>query len=115
MSDLDEVVSEFLVESHENLDQLDRDLLALEEDPFSPGTLASVFRTFHTIKGTCGFLGYGNLERVTHASENLLSLLRDGTLSLSPPPPCCTPSTRCGRCWRRSRRPGRTATATTLT
>ncbi len=83
MSELDEVLSEFLVESYENLDQLDQDLLALEEDPTSRDTLASVFRTIHTIKGTCGFLGFGTLESVAHAGENLLRLLRDGDLVLT--------------------------------
>ena len=81
---IDEVVGEFLVESHEALDQLDQDLVALEDDP-SPEILASIFRTMHTIKGTCGFLGFGRLEAVTHAAENLLSPLREGELPVSPP------------------------------
>ena len=34
--EMDEVIREFLVESNENLDQLDNDLLALEEDPSNP-------------------------------------------------------------------------------
>ena len=33
MEEIDEIVGEFLVESHENLDQLDSDLVALEQDP----------------------------------------------------------------------------------
>ncbi|MCW2509207.1 MAG: Chemotaxis protein histidine kinase, partial [Modestobacter sp.] len=33
MEGLDDIVEEFLVESHENLDQLDQDLVALEQDP----------------------------------------------------------------------------------
>lgn len=82
--ELDEVVREFLVESYENLDQLDRDLVELEQEPESTETLSSVFRTIHTIKGTCGFLGFGRLEGVTHVGENLLARLRDGRLSLSP-------------------------------
>src|SRR5689334_21152425 len=83
MDDLDDVVREFLVESHENLDQLDRDLVALEKDPQSHERLASVFRTIHTIKGTCGFLGFGKLESVAHVGESLLSRLRDGELLLT--------------------------------
>ena len=79
MDDLDDVVREFLVESHENLDQLDRDLVALEKDPQSRERLASVFRTIHTIKGTCGFLGLPRLEAVAHAAENVLGRYRDGT------------------------------------
>jgi two-component system chemotaxis sensor kinase CheA len=81
---MDEIVQEFLVESHENLDQLDRDLVELEQNPQSRDLLSSVFRTIHTIKGTSGFLAYGHLEKVTHVGENLLSRLRDGALSLTP-------------------------------
>src|SRR5438128_1767504 len=78
----DAIVKEFLVESYENLDRLDRDLVSLEQDPTSHSTLASVFRTIHTIKGTCGFLGFSRLEAVTHRGESLLSRLRDGELVL---------------------------------
>jgi two-component system chemotaxis sensor kinase CheA len=79
---VDEIVSEFLVESHENLDQLDQDLVKLEQDPRNTDILASIFRTIHTIKGTCGFLGFEKLEKVSHVGENLLSKLRDGELQL---------------------------------
>jgi two-component system chemotaxis sensor kinase CheA len=81
---MDEIVAEFLVESIESLDRLDRDLLALERDPGSRDALASIFRTVHTIKGTCGFLGFGRLERVAHAAESLLAGLRDGSRSMTP-------------------------------
>jgi two-component system chemotaxis sensor kinase CheA len=83
MDALDEIVAEFLVESYDNLDQLDRDLLALEQDPSSTGMLASVFRTIHTIKGTSGFLAFHHLEKVTHVGESLLSKLRDGHIALN--------------------------------
>ena len=73
-----EVIDEFLVESHENLDQLDRDFVTLERAPGDLEVLASVFRTIHTIKGTGGFLAFGHLESVTHVGESLLSRLRDG-------------------------------------
>src|SRR3990170_2277112 len=82
--EMEEVVKEFLVESYENLDQLDRDLVALEEAPGDPARLASIFRTIHTIKGTCGFFSFSKLESVTHVGENLLSRLRDGEIGLTP-------------------------------
>ena len=84
MEVMDDIVTEFLVESHENLDQLDRDLVALERDPGSRELLSSIFRTVHTIKGTCGFLAFGTLESVTHVGESLLSRLRDGEMTLNP-------------------------------
>ena len=80
---MDEIVTEFLIESYENLDRLDRDFVAIEKNP-SEEALGSIFRAIHTIKGTCGFLGLGKLESVTHVGESLLSLLRDGTLQVSP-------------------------------
>ncbi|HZP02776.1 MAG TPA: Hpt domain-containing protein, partial [Terriglobia bacterium] len=83
MSDTDDIVRDFLVESSENLDQLDRDLVELEKDPTDRELLARVFRAIHTIKGTCGFLGFARLESVAHAGENLLSCLRDGQLTLN--------------------------------
>ncbi|MDA0948465.1 MAG: chemotaxis protein CheA, partial [Planctomycetota bacterium] len=79
---MDDVISEFLVESYENLDRLDQDLIALEEAPGELQRIASIFRTVHTIKGTCGFLGFERLERLTHSGESLLSLLRDGERAL---------------------------------
>jgi two-component system chemotaxis sensor kinase CheA len=79
-----EIVQEFLVESHENLDQLDRDLVELEKSPGSRELLSSVFRTIHTVKGTSGFLAFGRLEALTHVGENLLSRLREGELSMTP-------------------------------
>ncbi|GAB3598122.1 hypothetical protein GCM10027446_27530 [Angustibacter peucedani] len=85
MDDADEIVQEFLVESHENLDQLDRDFVQLEREPGSRDLLASVFRTIHTIKGTSGFLAFSRLEALTHVGENLLARLRDGKVEMTPP------------------------------
>ncbi|HTP43611.1 MAG TPA: chemotaxis protein CheW [Candidatus Acidoferrum sp.] len=83
MSDSD-IVKDFLQESSENLDRLDRELVGLEKNPRDADALASVFRTIHTIKGTCGFLGFDKLEKVAHVGENLLTRLRDGKLTLNP-------------------------------
>ncbi|MGA9389550.1 MAG: chemotaxis protein CheW [Candidatus Sulfotelmatobacter sp.] len=79
-----EIIKDFLIESYENLDRLDRDLVGLEKNPNDRAALAEVFRTIHTIKGTCGFLGLTKLEKVAHVGENLLSRLRDGQLVLNP-------------------------------
>jgi two-component system chemotaxis sensor kinase CheA len=84
MSDMDEIVKEFLVESTEGLDQLDRNLVALEQKPGDKELLAGIFRCIHTIKGTSGFLAFSRLESVTHVGESLLSDLRDGKKVLTP-------------------------------
>ncbi len=84
MSDMDEIVKEFLVESTEGLDTLDRNLVALEKKPGDKELMGGIFRAIHTIKGTSGFLGFGRLESVAHVGESLLSDLRDGKKTLTP-------------------------------
>ena len=78
MSELQEATKEFLIESHENLDQLDTDLVGLENASAPAAALGRIFRTLHTIKGSCSFLGFSRLEALAHAGENLLGKLRDG-------------------------------------
>src|SRR5581483_11800896 len=79
-----EIIREFLIESIENLARLDQEMVELEQRPKDPQLLASIFRTIHTIKGTCGFLGFSLLEGITHLAEDLLSNLRDGKRQLTP-------------------------------
>jgi two-component system chemotaxis sensor kinase CheA len=84
MGEWDEIIKEFLVESSENLDQLDQDFIELEKNPSSKELLSRIFRAIHTVKGTSGVLGFPKLESVAHVGENLLSLLRDGEMKLDP-------------------------------
>ncbi len=84
MSEMEAFVGEFVVESRENLDQLERDLIELESDPCSSGTLASIFRTVHTIKGAAGFMGLSRLQTLAHSGESVLSRLREGSLKIDP-------------------------------
>ena len=84
MSGMDAIIAEFLAESVENLDQLDQDLVSLEKNPDDREVYGRIFRTVHTIKGTCGFLAFGTLESVTHVGESLFGRLRDGEMQLTP-------------------------------
>ncbi len=81
---MEEITKEFLIESNENLARLDQEMVELERRPRDAGLLASIFRTFHTIKGTCGFLGFGTLEGITHHAENILSQVRNAERDLTP-------------------------------
>src|SRR5258707_8990529 len=80
---MDEIIKEFLIESYENLDLLDRAMVELEKDPRHKSSLDHVFRTVHTVKGTCGFIAFGRLEKLAHTGENLLSRIREGKLDLN--------------------------------
>ncbi|MGP8253819.1 MAG: chemotaxis protein CheA [Terracidiphilus sp.] len=75
---MDELTREFLIESQEGLDRMERCLTDLETRPQDAALLGEIFRSVHTIKGTTGFLGFKRLEKLAHRGENLLGLLRDG-------------------------------------
>jgi two-component system chemotaxis sensor kinase CheA len=81
---MDDLLADFLTETHEGLVALDVALLRLEKSPEDKPTLSEIFRLVHTIKGTCGFLGLSRLEHVAHAAENILGMYRDGVLAVTP-------------------------------
>jgi two-component system chemotaxis sensor kinase CheA len=78
---MDDLTREFLIESQEGLDRMERCLTELEERPQDKELLGEIFRSVHTIKGTTGFLGFKRLEKLAHAGESLLGLLRDGKMT----------------------------------
>ncbi|HEY1153690.1 MAG TPA: chemotaxis protein CheA, partial [Pseudolabrys sp.] len=75
---MDDLLREFLTETHESLDVVDVELVRFEQEPNNAKILANIFRLVHTIKGTCGFLGLPRLEALSHAAETLMGKFRDG-------------------------------------
>ena len=82
--DMAQLLTEFLVETREGLDQIEELLLQLEQDPSNRSVLESIFRTMHTIKGSAGFLGLSTLEGIAHVAEDILTRAMEGTLILTP-------------------------------
>ena len=80
---MDDLTQEFLAESQEGLDRMERCLTELESRPDDRELVAEIFRAVHTIKGTTGFLGLPRLEKLSHVGENLLGALRDGKLAVT--------------------------------
>ena len=81
---MDDLLNDFLVESNENLERLDQEVVELESHPDNLEILKSIFRTIHTVKGSCGFLGLARMEKVAHAAEDVLGKMRDGDLPVAP-------------------------------
>ena len=75
---MDDLLQEFLIETGENLDTVDRELVRFEQEPNNRDILRNIFRLVHTVKGTCGFIGLPRLEALTHAAESLIGQFRDG-------------------------------------
>jgi two-component system chemotaxis sensor kinase CheA len=76
--EMKEIVDSFIVETREILEKLDLNLIELENRPDDKELLNEIFRSFHTIKGTSGFLGLDKLTKVTHRCEDILNKLRKG-------------------------------------
>ena len=72
-----ELMGEFITESNEAIDAAEASLLDLETSPEDVEAIDTVFRSFHTIKGTSAFLGLDILTHLGHLSENLLSRIRE--------------------------------------
>ena len=81
---MDDLLSEFLTETFESIEEVDAQLVELEKDPNNKSVLDNIFRLVHTIKGTCGFLGLPRLEAVAHSGENVLGKFRDGEMEVTP-------------------------------
>ncbi len=81
---MDELLSDFLTETAENLQTVDNEIVLFERDPGNRDVLNNIFRLVHTIKGTCGFLNLPRLERLAHAAETVLGKVRDGHADVSP-------------------------------
>lgn len=79
-----DLTKEFLIESNENLGRLDQEMVLLERSPKDATLLASIFRTIHTLKGTCGFLSFSTIEAITHHAETILGQVRTGERDLTP-------------------------------
>ncbi len=73
-----EILIDFVSEALENLDTIEVNLIDLEQDPSNMDIINDIFRPFHTIKGVSGFLSLTKINKLAHATENLLDSARSG-------------------------------------
>lgn len=74
-------VLEYLLEARETLENIEKDLLHFEKSTLDGSLvdrdlLDTLFRHFHTIKGSSGFFGLTAIVKMAHSAENLLDYLR---------------------------------------
>ncbi len=82
-NEMKELLDSFLIETQEILDTLDQDLMQLESQAENFDLLNSVFRSFHTIKGTSSFMGFDQITEITHHAEDILNKLRKAELRVN--------------------------------
>lgn len=84
MDGMEEIIQDFLMDATEMLDELDQSFVELEDSPKDMDLLNKVFRAMHTIKGSAGFLGFDQVIVISHESENILNLLRQEKMKITP-------------------------------
>jgi len=78
-----QLLAEFCAESLERIQEAETSLLALETTPGDQHSVNAVFRAFHTIKSTSGFLGLAQMQRLAHEAEALAERVRAGEVRLT--------------------------------
>ena len=84
IADDPELIADFIMESREHLRAIEQNVLAVEQDRTLMDPIHAMFRAFHTIKGIAGFLELQSIRDVSHETETLLDLARNGELALNP-------------------------------
>ncbi len=74
----------FLEESQDQIQEWEESLLELEKDSGNKEQIDRLFRSIHTLKGSAGFVGFEELQKITHDLESALQVVRDEGLKLSP-------------------------------
>ena len=74
---------QFVTEARELIRQANDDLIALEREGTSRDRIDSVFRAFHTLKGSAAVVELPAMSLVMHAAEDLLAVVRRGELSVN--------------------------------
>jgi len=77
-----EMIEAFVTEAKEHLDAVEDDFLKLEKQKDHPDKALTdkVFRAIHSVKAAVGFLGLGNMAKLAHVMETLLSSIRAGEI-----------------------------------
>ncbi len=78
--DMSEYLGVFLDEAEEQVETLDDGILRLEKEPDDQGLLQEIFRAAHSLKSSSAAMGFANMSRLCHASENILDRFRAGDM-----------------------------------
>ncbi len=79
-----EAMEIFRDEAQEHLQTITTGIAQLERAPGNMAAMHPIRRAMHTLKGAAGMMGFGAIQTLAHASEDLLDRLAGGAISFSP-------------------------------
>lgn len=78
-----EIFLEYLSESYDHLEESESNILTIEENTHDLEPINAIFRSIHSIKGSAGFLGLADMQKVSHELEALLDKARKGEITIT--------------------------------
>lgn len=78
-----EFLNDFILDTKEHIEKIEMHALLLETEPDNMEAVRGLFREFHTIKGTAGFVDQHLIQDVAHQTETLLDACRTGRLKIN--------------------------------
>ncbi len=79
-----ELLEAFTIEAEDHLRNVGAQLATLDKDPSQIGLIQEIRRAIHTIKGGAGTVGIIPIARLAHRMEDVLDLLYEGQMTLTP-------------------------------
>lgn len=83
MSSNQELLSDFVLESVENIQSAHHSLKILQTDSSDRESLNAVYRCIHTLKSSASLLGFVKTQELAHVVESALDLVREEILKLT--------------------------------
>ena len=80
---MDNFKKKFIEEATDLIENLEKSLLALEQNPNDSGLIQQVFRVMHTLKGNSSMFGFDLIDTYTHDLETVYDLIRSNKLSVN--------------------------------
>ncbi len=81
--DMEEVITAFITESEEFLEQLNQDLVTLDKSNDDQKLIQTIFRILHTLKGNARALGFSDMETLVHRIEDLFRKAQNSDFTIT--------------------------------
>lgn len=80
---MENLISVFVSEANELLEDLEKALLQLEKDKQNKVGISEVFRIMHSLKGAANMFGFEAINQLTHDLETIYQAIRDNGVNLN--------------------------------
>ena len=81
--EFEEILNIFRGETEEIIQKMNNNLLQLENSPNNKELLVYLFRDAHSLKGAARMIGFNNIQRLAHKTEDVLGLAKENKIEIN--------------------------------